>query len=352
MLILALYHLRSAESIMNLAHVTQPHPFARFVAILGRGKSLTRSLTLEEAEEAMTMILAGQVEPEQLGAFLMLLRVKEESPAEIAGFARAAQKSLGSTQVGCADVDWSSYAGKRRQLPWFLLAALALAQSGRRVFMHGVDGHTAGRLYTGAALKALGVEPAQKLEQAQSQLAQRNFAYLPLEALSSVLARMMGMKTLLGLRSPVNTLTRMINPFHAPCLLQSVFHPGFMFTHRDAALLLGQPRMSVFRGEGGEIERRPSKPCEVMNVVDGESFEERWPPLLEEPRQPHDEIMDLARLPALWRGELQDEYAIAAVTGTLAIALRTLGAAKDMVSAQQQAEQIWAARDPRQLLAA
>ena len=37
----------------------QPHPFARFINILGRGKTLTRSLTIEEAEEAMAMILAG-----------------------------------------------------------------------------------------------------------------------------------------------------------------------------------------------------------------------------------------------------------------------------------------------------
>ena len=56
-----------------------PHPFARFVRILGRGKTLTRSLTAEEAEEAMGMILAGEARPEQIGAFLMLLRVKEET---------------------------------------------------------------------------------------------------------------------------------------------------------------------------------------------------------------------------------------------------------------------------------
>ncbi len=69
----------------------EPHPFARFINILGRGKTLTRSLTIEEAEEAMAMILRGETLPEQLGAFLMLLRVKEESPAEIAGFVRAAR---------------------------------------------------------------------------------------------------------------------------------------------------------------------------------------------------------------------------------------------------------------------
>ena len=71
-----------------------PHPFAQFVDILGRGKTLTRSLTIAEAEEAMEMILGGHVLPEQLGAFLMLLRVKEESPAEIAGFVRASRAAL------------------------------------------------------------------------------------------------------------------------------------------------------------------------------------------------------------------------------------------------------------------
>ena len=68
-----------------------PHPFARFVRLLGRGKTLARALTIDEAEEAMAMILAGEVLPEQLGAFLMLLRIKEETGEEIAGFLRAAR---------------------------------------------------------------------------------------------------------------------------------------------------------------------------------------------------------------------------------------------------------------------
>jgi hypothetical protein len=74
--------------------IRPPHPFARFIQILGRGKTLSRSLTIEEAEEAMAMILAGDVLPEQLGAFLMLLRMKEESPEEIAGFVRAARAAM------------------------------------------------------------------------------------------------------------------------------------------------------------------------------------------------------------------------------------------------------------------
>ena len=89
----------------------EPHPFARFIAVLGRGKSLTRALTLAEAEDAMAMILAGRARPEQIGAFLMLLRVKEETGDEIAGFVRAVRATLPAPAIR-ADLDWPSYAGK------------------------------------------------------------------------------------------------------------------------------------------------------------------------------------------------------------------------------------------------
>ena len=131
------------------------------------------------------MILAGDVLPEQLGAFLMLLRVKEESPEEIAGFTRAARAALDiAANPPRVDLDWSSYAGKRRQLPWFLLSALVLARAGWRVFMHGGEGHTPGRLYTSQALRSLGFEPAENLGEAAKQIAAQNFAYLTLDEMS------------------------------------------------------------------------------------------------------------------------------------------------------------------------
>ena len=135
----------------------QPHPFARFVRLLGRGKTLSRALTIEEAEQAMAMILAGETLPEQLGAFLMLLRIKEETGEEIAGFIRAARAALPPSDAPSVDLDWPAYAGKKRQLPWFLLAALLMAQAGWRVAMHGLDGVTEGRLYVGETLAQLGV---------------------------------------------------------------------------------------------------------------------------------------------------------------------------------------------------
>ena len=47
----------------------EPHPFAAFVRILGRGKSLTRPLTEGEAEEAMAMILPATCCPSSSAPF-------------------------------------------------------------------------------------------------------------------------------------------------------------------------------------------------------------------------------------------------------------------------------------------
>src|SRR5208282_4981826 len=219
--------LRSIRGLLVMLEA--PHPFARFVNILGRGKTLSRSLTIEEAQEAMRMILAGETRPAQIGAFLMLLRVKEETGEEIAGFTRAARASLaGPADAPRVDLDWPSYAGKKRRLPWFLLAAVALARSGWSVFMHGLDGHTAGRVWAGETLQRLGLRAAGDFDEAASQLRRQRFAYMPLARISAKLAEMMELKPILGLRSPAHTLARGLNPLAAPTSLQAVFHPGYV----------------------------------------------------------------------------------------------------------------------------
>jgi len=43
----------------------------------------------------MRLILAGEVEPEQLGAFLMLMRYRGESVEELAGLVEAARDMAG-----------------------------------------------------------------------------------------------------------------------------------------------------------------------------------------------------------------------------------------------------------------
>lgn len=324
------------------------HPFAPYVRILGKGKTGSRSLSRDEAHTAMGMILRGEVNEAQLGAFLMLLRVKEESGDELTGFVEAARASIAAPNDIAADLDWSSYAGKRRQLPWFLLSALTLADQGLRVFMHGAGGHTAGRMYTEGALAALGLSIAENWSDARHQLDRDNFTFLPLRHLCPPLQYMIDLRNELGLRSPVHTLARLLNPLAAPCSIQSIFHPPYALKHQQAALALGQPHAAVFKGEGGEVERKPEATCTVYSVHSGELSEEAWPKLIDG-RQEQPEQLDIEHLRAVWRGETEDDYGALAVTGTLAIALRLLGRAENNEHALSLANEYWRARNRERL---
>ena len=123
-------------------------PFKDYINMVGRGQRAGKTLSQQQAYDAMSQILQGKVLPEQLGAFLMLLRVREETAEELAGFTQACREYVEPefSQIQ-ADLDIGCYAGKRRHLPWFILAMLLLTQQGKKVFLHGTHEPDSKRLY-------------------------------------------------------------------------------------------------------------------------------------------------------------------------------------------------------------
>jgi len=316
------------------------HPFAQFVRILGKGKRGARSLTREEAREAMGMLLDGKVEDTQLGAFLMLLRHKEESPEELAGFTQALRERLQAPRLAI-DLDWPTYAGKKRHLPWYLLAAKCLAQNGIRIFMHGGGAHTAGRLYTEQLLDTLGIALCRDWAAVEQAIGHGNLAFMPLGDWAPRLQRMIDLRNTLGLRSPIHSLARLLNPLGARCGLQSIFHPGYQAVHREASGLLGDT-VIVIKGDGGEIEVNPDSSSHLYGTTDGESWDEEWPALSEQ-RHVKPATLDPAHLKAVWRGEVEDSYPQLALISTMALALRGLGTPREQ--AFEQARRYWDARN-------
>ena len=320
------------------------HSFAPFIRIIGKGKTGSRSLTFDEALAAMGMILHGEVLDVQLGAFLMLLRVKEETPEELAGFVAAAREHMAAPHDIAVDLDWSSYAGKRKHYPWFLFAVKLLVANGVRVFMHGASGHTVNRLYTEDVLPLLGLPVCTQWDEVRTAIARDGFAYLSLEKLSPPLGEMIGLRNVMGLRSPVHTLARLLNPLDAPHVMQAIFHPAYRASHQAAAALLGYRNSCVIKGEGGEIERNPDGSCLALRIIDGERQEEEWPMLFDTRHAP-EEAFDLAQFRAVWQGSQTHEYGEMAVIATLALALRTLRRAATQDDALATARAWWDARD-------
>ncbi len=330
-----------------MGHVATANRLAELLRIVGRGPTLSRSLTQDEAAEAMAGILAGQADPVQTGALLLLLRYRGETPAELAGFALAARQFIRMDLSGLGiDLDWPSYADRHRQQPWFLLSARLLAANGIRVLIHGVEGATGGDYAsTRPALAALGIAPAHDRQAVAADLDRQGCAYVGLEDLCPEVDALLGLRPLLGVRTVVNSFVRALNPGLAPAQMQGVFHPPYRTLQAEAARLLGQPASAVFKGGGGEAQRNPLKACAVARIAGGEIIDQPWPALLPEvDHRWRDEDLDPRRIRALWQGEIDEAAPVAAVTGTAAIALALTGRAATPAEAQALAERLWRER--------
>ncbi|MDD7972583.1 glycosyl transferase family protein [Roseinatronobacter alkalisoli] len=315
---------------------------APYIHAMGRGPGRARNLSQAEAEQAMTLILQGQADPHAVGALLMLMRYRGEIPAEIAGFVQALRATL--PEMPQVDLDWPSYAaGRTRGLPWFLLSARLVASTGARVLLHGWNSHQSDGADVRGALNAAGITQANSLSDLAHVLDQHAIAYLPLEILSPRALELLNLRQVLGLRSCVNTVLRVLNPAGAGAAVQGVFHPPYRGLQQAAAHLLGQRDLCILKGGGGEFERNPTKDVQVFRLVGGQALETTLPALLPEPRRLPGADYPLSALQDLWSGGTCDPYLEQLVTGTAAAALMALGHAPD--AAHTLATAHWAQRD-------
>ncbi|KQI73028.1 glycosyl transferase family 3 [Loktanella sp. 5RATIMAR09] len=308
---------------------------APYVQIVARGKGRARSMTMAEAHEAMALILTGDAAPEAVGALLMVMRLRGETPQEIAGFTAALRNHVRG-KLPKADLDWPSYAaGRSRGAPLFLLAARLVGLAGYRVSMHGWNSHQSA---SASVREAIGLAGPQVI-------------YSALETLSPAAFRLLGLRDAFRLRSCFNTVLRMWNPADAAATVQGVFHPSYRSLQAEAAELLGQQTLSIIKGGGGEFERHPSKETIVFGLRDGAHIQQSAPPALQDTRRLHepDRQVDLH---GLWHGHVQDLFATATVTGTAALALWTLKAAPTLAAAEEMACDLWASRHQTESLSA
>ncbi len=317
---------------------TDTHDVAPYVRIVGRGPGRARSLTRAEAMNAMDMMLRGAATQEQIGALLMLLRYRGETAGEIAGFLDAARQHAGLPWCLAhpVDLDWPSYAdGKTRGAAWYVVAAMLVARAGLRVLMHGPLGGP-GRRGTTAALSLLGVTPSQNQADVEAALGSMGFAFLPIEAMAPRLTALLALRGVLGLRSPINTACRLLDPVNARGSIDGVFHPNYIALHQETAALMRRD-VTILKGGGGEAEWSGVKPL-VLHV---NGREEVWPALAGAGKPSAQTADDVA---AVWQGTRADQAAETTIIATAAVALRAAGVETDAVACLDRARMLWATR--------
>lgn len=318
-------------------------PYAAIIRILGRGPTNSRHLTREEAHFAFTGVLTGEMSDMQVGALLLLLRYRSESPEELAGIVTAIKDhiSLNKNKASQDLIDWPSYSsGKSRRLPWFLLSAKLLAENGLKVFMHGFNSHLENGILTEDCLPAVGEVPATSLAEAERTLKEENFTYLPLRHFCPKLQELLQIRSVLGVRSIVNTAVKLVNPLAAKMIFLGIFHPPYIHLNVAAGTLLNQPSLGVIKGGGGEAERNILKSIKLFKINQGREQVTSWPaPKIN--TQNRDYPVSVDYLKDIWQGKIQNEYATAMIVGTTAQAIYLAGRAETVGQAEKLSNEYW-----------
>ena len=241
--------------------------FRAVLKAVGTGPRGSRALTFDEARDAMALLLAGEVSPVQAGAFLVAMRIKGETPAELAGVAQAlrdAARSIaperpsgGRPVVVCA----GAFDGMCEAPHLSLAAAVVAAAAGARIVVH--CGSTLGPKHgttPADVLAALGgplrpdpVESLAMLERADVALVHAGAAIPGWDALAAV-------RDEIGLRGPVHSAEKLVDHLGATRFVVGHTHSCYRERIVDALTLLGAQHTVAVRGIEGSDVLRPGRP--------------------------------------------------------------------------------------------
>jgi anthranilate phosphoribosyltransferase len=229
---------------------------SHYIKEIGRGRDGARALTRADAAELMGQILDGKVTDLELGAFCIAMRVKGETPEEMAGFLDATQTRLNTITVPdhTPAVSLPCYNGARKLPVLTPLLGHLLAREGVAVVMHGTATEST-RVTSQDVLCAMGVAPLTQTRAVHA----GDIVFVPTDVLCSGLKKLLDVRRVIGLRNPAHSLVKLINPTAGDALLVSSYtHPEYAVSMAATFELTGA-RAVLLRGTEGEVVADPRR---------------------------------------------------------------------------------------------
>ncbi len=222
---------------------------SQYIKEIGRGKDGARPLTREQATDLLGQVLDGTVTDLEVGAFCLAMRIKGETPDEMAGFLDAVRSRMTLIPDGAAPVVvLPSYNGARKLPLLTPLLALLLARESLAVLIHGTPTENS-RVFVSEVLLALELHA----QSAANSIAPGEVAYVPTEVLCPALKRLLDVRRVVGLRNPAHSLVKLMNPCIGKALIVSSYtHPEYAVSMAHT-LELTQTSAMLLRGTEGEV---------------------------------------------------------------------------------------------------
>ena len=226
-----------------------------------------RSLEREEAAAAMREVMEGAATPAQLAALLVALRLKGETPEEIAGMAQVMrEKALRVVTDGQTLVDTCGTGGDGKgTFNISTAAAFVAAACGLKVAKHG-NRAASGACGSADLLEALGVNIGLGPEGVARCIQEAGIGFMFAPVFHPAMKHAAPVRRELGIRTVFNVLGPLTNPAGAQVQVLGVPHEGLGETMARVLALLGVRRALVVHGADGVDEVSLSGPTRVWDV--------------------------------------------------------------------------------------
>ncbi|PKI16912.1 anthranilate phosphoribosyltransferase [Colwellia sp. 12G3] len=240
--------------------------------------ALVDGLNLKQAQshDFFQQVLQGNINPALMASVLTALKIKGETPEEIAGAAiaiRAAATSFpqrNSTDDIIADCVGTGGDGANT-INISTTAAILAAACGLKMAKHGNRSVSS---MSGSAdlLEAFGVNLSMSPETANNCLAQTNLCFLYAPAYHSGFKFAAPVRKAMGIRTLFNILGPLVNPAKPNIMLLGVYTPELLMPMAQALQLTGVKRAFVVHGSGlDEIALHGN--TQVVEINNGELIE-------------------------------------------------------------------------------
>lgn len=245
---------------------------ASYIKEIGRGKEGARSLSEDQAHDLMCQVLDGAASDLEVGAFALAMRIKGESPIELAGFVKAAHERCIRIRPTQPTVVLPSYNGSRKLPNLTALLALLLSQEGVQVLVHGPMLDT-GRICTAEIFRDLGLPFATSPTDIENAWSRREPVFIATESLCPSLARLLDVRRVVGLRNSGHTIAKLLSPCDSPAASMRVVN----YTHPEYAVLLTEflgytsADAMLLRGTEGEPVADPRRVPRLDIFIGGRS---------------------------------------------------------------------------------
>ncbi|WP_076999228.1 DNA-binding protein YbiB [Variovorax sp. KK3] len=238
---------------------------SHYIKEIGRGARGAKPLDRAQAHDLFGQVLDGSVSDLEMGAFCLAMRIKGETPEEMAGFLDATHERLARIPVaGHPPVVLPSYNGARKLPVLTPLLALLLAREGVPVLVHGAATETA-RVLSSNVLAALGIQPLPAIRP----IADGEVAFVPTELLSPGLKRLLDVRRVVGLRNPGHSVVKLMQPCEGEgVVVGSYTHPAYAESMAATFELMGATAL-LSRGLEGESAADPRRTAQVDGFVRG-----------------------------------------------------------------------------------